>query len=89
MIAQFSTSLTLYLPDDIEADCLFEIETDTHPAEPYSWGGSRGSETDVSATLKSIDIDGSVMPRAKVIEVFGIKEIWRMETLAVERMVEA
>lgn len=80
----FTTSIEVELDDGALADCLMDIEVETYPAEPYSWGGSRGTETDVSATLSSLEVEGDRMTRAKAVEVYGAAEVGRIETIAAE-----
>lgn len=80
----FTTSIEVELDDGALADCLLDIEVETYPAEPYSWGGSRGTETDVSATLSSLEVEGDRMTRAQAIEVYGPAEVERIETIAAE-----
>ena len=35
----------------------FEVHVEEYPAEPYSWGGSRGTETAVSARFISLQLN--------------------------------
>lgn len=69
----------VYLEDVL---CEFEVETDEYPAEPYAWGGSRGTETDVSATLLSAKIGGLVLVREQVLLMFGPEAVLRAESAA-------
>lgn len=32
----------------------YELDVETYPAEPYSWGGGRGTETEVEVVILSI-----------------------------------
>ena len=46
---QIETTIAILNLEDVPA--CFDVESETYPAEPYSWGGSRGLETETSATL--------------------------------------
>lgn len=65
-----------------ELDAVFDIVTETYPAEPYSWGGSRGTETTVTATLRYYTRHGQRCYRADAIEQDGDQRIEEQEEAA-------
>lgn len=75
---------------EFEVEALFDIETETGSAEPYSWGGSRGSE--VCATsweIVHINLDGFKIGRTALIDMLGKDEVHRIENDACEAFLEA
>lgn len=86
-----STSYALDLDGLIyveDAECEFEIEIDTYPAEPYSWGQSRGTETEITATLTAVKLDGWKASREIAVQMFGEDAIDRAEDTAEDRFRE-
>lgn len=57
----------------------FDVEVETFPAEPYSWGGSRGTETEVSARFKSMQLNGLTLRENEAIAAFGLEQINALE----------
>lgn len=62
--------------DDIELDATWNITVETFPAETYSWGGSRGHDTEVTARLS--DWDGG-RPRSDAVRLYGPRFVSRFE----------
>jgi len=53
----------------------FAIEQDIYPAEPYSWGGGRGMETETIAYLKWIKLGGAKLSAEVVDAIIGADAI--------------
>lgn len=86
-----STSYALDLDGDVyieDADCAFDVEITTSPAEPYSWGQSRGTETEVSATLTGVTLGKLTLTRDQAVLMFGEDAIERAERAAEDRVME-
>jgi hypothetical protein len=65
-----------------DVECEFDIKIETYEAEPYSWGGSRGTETEIDATLKSVKLGNLVITRDQAMLMFGLDAIKRAESVA-------
>ena len=50
-----------------------------YPAEPYSWGGSRGMEREYEATIYSVMVGGLYLNRREMVRMIG-----RIAVLAIE-----
>lgn len=85
--------------DDIEIDidgeiyvddvsCKIEIEIDVYPAEPYSWGASRGTEADVSASITEITIGKLTLKRADAEKMFGPDALERADRAASDHVID-
>lgn len=65
--------------NDVEANFVISLIVSEFPAEPYSWGGSRGTETEVDVTgarlLDWLDEDDVIKSREVAIETFGADEV--------------
>jgi hypothetical protein len=72
-----------------DVPCDFDFYIETYPAEPTSWGQSRGMECDVSASLTSIRLGGAMLSAAKAEEIFGPDAIAAAEKVAVDRYMES
>ena len=57
----------------------FEIDQETYPAEPYSWGGSRGTETETDVKLMSVKTCKLSLNRSQITDAVGAEEIDRVE----------
>lgn len=56
-----------------------ELETETYPAEPYSWGGSRGSETEItSMEIVGVQVGGLTLTEEQATKMFGEDAIRRV-----------
>lgn len=63
--------------DDVSIS--FEVETETFPAEPYSWGGSRGTETEITGVdITSVQVGGLVLTEEQATLMFGSEAIERI-----------
>ena len=85
------TTITIDLDGMIyveDVECEFDIEIETYEAEPYSWGGSRGTETEIDATLKSVKLGGLTITRDQAVLMFGEDAIERAESVAEDRVAE-
>lgn len=57
----------------------FEVETETFPAEPYSWGGSRGEETEITGIdITGVQVGGLVLTEDQATKMFGPEAIERI-----------
>lgn len=65
-----------------ELDAIFVIAVESYPAEPYSWGGSRGLEHEVSARLLSWHRHGDEFDRADAVAIEGEARILEQEEWA-------
>lgn len=63
-----------------ELDAVWEISTERYPAEPYSHGGGRGTETETTARL----VSWGSRTRADAIALAGETEIRRQEAWVAE-----
>lgn len=89
------TSDDFEMTADIEIDGLygdkqmhFNVECDTYPAEPYSWGGSRGTETSVTATFFMFMLGRKMVKRTDLVEMIGEAEVQALEGRAAEAYAE-
>ncbi len=71
-----------------DALCEFDVEIKEYEAEPYSWGQSRGTEVEISATLTAVKLGGWAAPREIAIKIFGEEAIGRAENVAQDRRAE-
>lgn len=60
----------------------YEIDYETCDAEPYSWGESRGVETEASALLVAIQIGGWVGGREDAVKMTGLAHVVAQENRA-------
>lgn len=72
-----------------DVPCAFDLDVETCPAEPYSWGGSRGMETSVSAKLTGVTLGGLTLTRDQAVLMFGADAVSRAERAAEDRAAEA
>lgn len=66
---------------EMEHEAIFRVEAETYLLEPYSWGQSRGYETEISATLVRFSTDRT---REDAVKIDGEAEIARQEELFAE-----
>lgn len=59
---------------------VFDVDVETFPAEPYSWGESRGTETSVSARFISMQLNGLTLRENEAIAWLGRERINHLET---------
>lgn len=86
-----STSYALDLDGLIyveDAECEFDVEIEVSPAEPYSWGQSRGTETEITASLTAVKLGGLTITRDQAVLMFGADAIERAESVAEDRVAE-
>lgn len=65
-----------------ELDAIFVITVESYPAEPTSWGASRGLEHEVSARLLSWHRHGIEFTRAAAVAIEGEARIAQQEEWA-------
>ncbi|MDB2578767.1 hypothetical protein N9Y00_06980 [Tateyamaria sp.] len=63
---------------------VFDIEVKKYPAEPFAWGESRGTETEVSACFKSVQLNGLTLFENEATAWFGPETISKLETFVEE-----
>ena len=75
----FEIDGTIYV-DDVE--CEIEVEVEECALEPYSWGQSRGSETEVNAVVLNIRIGDLRLDRHQADKLFGKDAMNRVDEAA-------
>jgi len=55
--------------------CGADLTINRYPAEPYSWGGSRGYETEVDCTIISVTVGFLKLTHEQAVLMFGEKAI--------------
>lgn len=65
-----------------ETQMHFDVECASYPAEPYSWGGSRGTEMSVTATLAMFMLGLKIIKRPDLVEMIGEAEVRALEERA-------
>lgn len=86
-----STSYALDLDGLIyveDVPCEFDVEIEVSHLEPYSWGQSRGTETEITATLTAVKLGGWKASREIAVQIFGADAIERAESVAEDRVAE-
>jgi len=87
----FEDDICIELPcgtlDDVPA--YFTICQETYEREPYSWGGSRGMETETTATLKWVKLGGLKLDTQDVLEMVGIEALAGYNETAAEKFEES
>lgn len=63
---------------------VFDVNVEKYPAEPYSWGGSRGTETSVAARFKEIRLGELTLRENEVAAWLGRGTINKLETFIEE-----
>ena len=63
------------------ARCDFDVTTETYPAEPYSWGESRGTETNVEVRLVAVHLGGLRLTREQAVLAFGSDAVADLEDI--------
>lgn len=64
--------------------CAFDIEVQTYPAEPTSWGSSQGTETEVEASLSYIELGALMLLPEEAMNWLGADCVIRLEREAAE-----
>lgn len=80
--------MTEYITRTFDVDGLVYIEdvsftlegkTETYSAEPYSWGGSRGTETEVTSIgIIGVQVGGLTLTEEQATKMFGEDAIRRV-----------
>ena len=73
----------------VECPAEFDIEGEKYPAEPYSWGGWRGTEVEVGAELLSARFGGLALTRDMVETITGKAHLERQEDSIAQAFIEA
>ena len=68
--------------------CGADLTINRYPAEPYSWGGSRGYETAVDCTITSVTVGFLKLTHEQAVLMFGEKAINSAEDYIAERYAE-
>ena len=68
----------------------FEVDTEQYPAEPYSWGGNRGMETDIEdVKITGVGVGGLMLTEEQAIKMFGTEAIERIcDSLTLEDLID-
>lgn len=69
----------------IRATGIFAIRSSTSDAEPYSWGGSRGTERETDATLMQITLGGLTLTRELASQIVTPGELAQIEATAADQ----
>lgn len=81
-----TSSITIEIPEglleDVEAE--FDVSLEKSWLEPYSWGQSRGFETEVNAELISAQIGGLKLTRYQIVAMLSEPEALAIEEKYVE-----
>ena len=73
----------------VECPAKFDIEGEEYPAEPYSWGGSRGMELEIGAELISAQLGGLTLDRDMVEAITGKDDLASQENSIANKYAEA
>ena len=73
----------------VECPAKFDIEGEEYPAEPYSWGGSRGTELEIGAELISAQFGGLKLDRYMVEAITGAAHLMSQEDDMVDQFADA
>lgn len=76
--AKISLDTPLGYLEDVPAE--FFVDVDKFPAEPYSWGESRGVETEVTARFHYLKLGGLTLNENELGAWIGAEEIEKIET---------
>ena len=63
----------------LECPAEFEYTSEQYENEPFSYGGSRGFETEVTATLIGAQFGNRKLTRADVVSIIGENRLSRIE----------
>ena len=66
----------------------YDLDYSTEPAEPYSWGGSRGVEAIAGVTIQTATIGNKVASRDELIEIVGLITVEEVETYLLGKAVQ-
>ena len=72
-----------------ECPAIFDVESNTYFAEPYSWGQSRGTETEAKAELMTATFGGLTLDRSQCAAITGAEHLSSQEKQVAERYLEA
>lgn len=67
---------------ELELEATFDIEIEEYPAEPTSWGASRGTETTIEAKFRELKLGAGTMGENMAIGFFGRDTIIEAEYTA-------
>ena len=86
----YQSTICLDTDEGCVEDCpaKFAIEVTTSKAEPYSWGQSRGAETDARAKLISITFGNLTLDKSQCEAITGEKHIAEQEERVAEQYLE-
>lgn len=68
----------------ITGKAVFDVEAESYPAEPFSWGGFRGIEVDAHATLAAFVVGKLVLTRDQIVTLYGERDVGLLEKAAAE-----
>ncbi len=73
----------------LECPAAFGIEGGEYPAEPYSWGGSRGTEIEIGAELLAARFGGLTLSRDMVEAIIGKDNLRAQEDAVADAYADA
>lgn len=67
-----------------------EVVTEQYPAEPYSWGESRGEETEITDVgIIGVHVGGLVLTEEQATQMFGPEAIERIrDRISLEDLID-
>lgn len=82
-------TITLDTPEGYcECPATFDVEGERYPAEPYSWGGSRGYEVEARAELLTAQLGGLLLGRSQVEAIIGPDALRAQEDRAADMFLD-
>lgn len=78
--------IDIYLPEGYLEGvmAMFDVDRETWPAEPYSWGQSRGMETATYAEFQHCMLGGLKVDRDMLVKMLSEAEVRAIEERVVE-----
>lgn len=73
---------------DFEIVVTYDLEGECCPAEPYSWGGSRGTECSINAEIVNVRLGAFDLSRSQAALIWGEETLQDWERIASERAME-
>ena len=73
----------------VECPATFDIESTQYAAEPYSWGQSRGTESEAKAELLTATFGGLTLDRSQCETITGAEHLSNQEKQVAEQYLEA
>jgi len=71
-----------------EVTATFDVDQETYPAEPYSWGGSRGTETVTYAEFQHCMLGGLKIDRPMLVKMLSEAEVCAIEERVADELAD-